>query len=73
MSAVRQLHGRPTPRRMPDASPNSLIRCNTRCECSEPLSVEHERNDEDFHGSSKRFCLQNLLGSGQRRVSLKTY
>ena len=37
MSAVRQLSGRPTPRSMSGASPNSSIRCNTWCESSSVL------------------------------------
>ena len=61
MNAVRQLHGRPTPRSMSGASPNSLIfiRGTSRpAYRNVPVqvlraTVEHERNDQDVHGTSE--------------------
>ena len=61
MSAVRQLHGRPTPRSMSGASPNSLIRCNTWCEsssvpqCASPCARSHCRARAQRPGRSRYF------------------
>ena len=60
-SMVRQLHGRPTPRSMSGASPNSLIRCNTWCEsssvaqCASPCAPSHCRARAQRPGCSRYF------------------
>ena len=61
MSAVRQLHGRPTPRNMSGASPNSLTRCSTWCEsssvpqCASPRAPSHCRARAQRPGCSRYF------------------